>query len=106
MGVLNRDLVRHLGRVRVDRVDRRVVRDLRRRRGPDAAQHPVPGRGSGPHPAHVRRTAAARKDADDIFLYIAEEDVGLWVYSAEPDGGEQRTLVTRDAQHEYVFVEQ
>ena len=33
--------------------------------------------------------------ADDELgqLYIAEEDVGLWVYSAEPDGGEQRTAI-------------
>lgn len=26
-------------------------------------------------------------------LYVAEEDVGLWRYSAEPDGGAQRTLI-------------
>jgi 3-phytase len=33
--------------------------------------------------------------ADDELgrLYIAEEDVGLWLYSAEPDGGEQRTAI-------------
>jgi 3-phytase len=35
--------------------------------------------------------------ADDELgqLYIAEEDVGLWVYSAEPDGGEQRTAIDK-----------
>ena len=35
--------------------------------------------------------------ADDELgqLYIGEEDVGLWVYSAEPDGGEQRTAIDR-----------
>ncbi len=33
--------------------------------------------------------------ADDELgqLYIAEEDVGLWVYSAEPDGGGKRTAI-------------
>jgi 3-phytase len=33
--------------------------------------------------------------ADDRFgqLYVAEEDRGLWKYSAEPDGGEARTLI-------------
>jgi len=31
--------------------------------------------------------------ADDVHaaLYVAEEDVGLWKYSAEPDGGTDRT---------------
>jgi 3-phytase len=35
--------------------------------------------------------------ADDELgqLYIAEEDVALWVYSAEPDGGEQRTQIDK-----------
>jgi 3-phytase len=35
--------------------------------------------------------------ADDELgrLFIAEEDVGLWVYSAEPDGGEQRTAIDK-----------
>ena len=35
--------------------------------------------------------------ADDELgqLYIAEEDVGLWVYSAEPDGGETRTAIDK-----------
>ena len=35
--------------------------------------------------------------ADDELgqLYIAEEDVGLWVYSAEPDGGESRTAIDK-----------
>lgn len=35
--------------------------------------------------------------ADDELgqLYIAEEDVGLWVYSAEPDGGENRTAIDK-----------
>lgn len=35
--------------------------------------------------------------ADDELgqLYIAEEDVALWVYSAEPDGGEQRTAIDK-----------
>jgi 3-phytase len=33
--------------------------------------------------------------ADDElgYLYISEENVGIWKYSAEPDGGTQRTLV-------------
>lgn len=33
--------------------------------------------------------------ADDTTatLYVAEEDVGLWKYSAEPDGGEARTAI-------------
>ena len=33
--------------------------------------------------------------ADDRFgqLYVAEEDRGLWKYSAEPDGGDARTLI-------------
>jgi 3-phytase len=52
--------------------------------------------------------------ADDELgqLYIAEEDVALWVYSAEPDGGEQRTQidkteggnVTADVEGVAVFV--
>ena len=35
--------------------------------------------------------------ADDELgqLYIAEEDVGLWVYSAEPNGGESRTAIDK-----------
>jgi 3-phytase len=35
--------------------------------------------------------------ADDELgqLYIAEEDVGLWVYSAEPEGGESRTAIDK-----------
>lgn len=35
--------------------------------------------------------------ADDELglLYIAEEDVALWVYSAEPDGGEERTAIDK-----------
>jgi 3-phytase len=35
--------------------------------------------------------------ADDELgqLYIAEEDVGLWVYSAEPEGGEQRAAIDK-----------
>jgi 3-phytase len=35
--------------------------------------------------------------ADDELgqLYIAEEDVALWAYSAEPDGGEQRTQIDK-----------
>jgi 3-phytase len=35
--------------------------------------------------------------ADDELgqLYIAEEDVGLWAYSAEPDGGENRTAIDK-----------
>lgn len=32
-------------------------------------------------------------DDDNGKLYIAEEDVGLWKYSAEPDGGDSRTLI-------------
>lgn len=33
--------------------------------------------------------------ADDLhgWLYIAEEDVAIWQYRAEPDGGEQRTAI-------------
>ncbi len=33
--------------------------------------------------------------ADDVLrhLYVGEEDVGIWKYSAEPDGGSTRTLV-------------
>ena len=33
--------------------------------------------------------------ADDELghLYVAEEDVGLWKYGAEPDAGETRTAV-------------
>lgn len=33
--------------------------------------------------------------ADDrqAILYVAEEDVGLWKYSAEPDGGDARTAI-------------
>jgi len=35
--------------------------------------------------------------ADDELgqLYIAEEDVALWVYSAEPNGGESRTAIDK-----------
>jgi 3-phytase len=35
--------------------------------------------------------------ADDELghLYIAEEDVGLWKYSAEPDGGDSRTAIDK-----------
>ena len=33
--------------------------------------------------------------ADDVlrYLYVGEEEVGIWKYSAEPDGGSARTLV-------------
>lgn len=33
--------------------------------------------------------------ADDAtgILYVAEEDVGIWKYSAEPDGGDNRTMI-------------
>ena len=35
--------------------------------------------------------------ADDELgqLYIAEEDVALWAYSAEPDGGDKRTQIDK-----------
>jgi 3-phytase len=36
---------------------------------------------------------AADDDAGD--LYVAEEDVGLWKYRADPDGGSRRTLIDR-----------
>lgn len=32
-------------------------------------------------------------DDDTGHLYVNEEDVGLWKYSAEPDGGDARTLI-------------
>ncbi len=32
-------------------------------------------------------------DDQNGLLYVAEEDKGIWRYSAEPDGGESRTLV-------------
>ncbi|HSD69420.1 MAG TPA: phytase [Woeseiaceae bacterium] len=32
-------------------------------------------------------------DDDSGYLYVAEEDVGLWKYSAEPDGGDARTQI-------------
>jgi 3-phytase len=32
-------------------------------------------------------------DDESGQLFIAEEDVGLWVYPAEPDGGEKRTAI-------------
>lgn len=32
-------------------------------------------------------------DDETGFLYVAEEDVGLWKYAAEPDGGDTRTLI-------------
>ena len=34
-------------------------------------------------------------DDENGALYIAEEDGGLWRYSAEPDGGSERTAVDR-----------
>jgi 3-phytase len=39
--------------------------------------------------------------ADDElgFLYIAEETAGIWKFSAEPDGGEQRTLIAKVGAH-------
>ncbi len=32
-------------------------------------------------------------DDETGILYVAEEDVGVWKYSAEPDGGDARTLI-------------
>ncbi len=32
-------------------------------------------------------------DDQNGTLYIAEEDIGLWKYSAEPDGGDERTSI-------------
>jgi 3-phytase len=38
-------------------------------------------------------------DFDLGWLYIAEEDVGIWRYGAEPDSGASRTLVARVGEH-------
>jgi 3-phytase len=32
-------------------------------------------------------------DDETGFLYVAEEDVGVWKYAAEPNGGDTRTLI-------------
>jgi 3-phytase len=32
-------------------------------------------------------------------LFIAEEDVGIWKYGAEPDSGDLRTLIARVGEH-------
>ena len=39
------------------------------------------------------QTEGCVADDETGDLYIGEEDVGIWKYSAEPDGGEERTLV-------------
>lgn len=33
-------------------------------------------------------------DDDRMHFYVSEEDIGVWRYDAEPDGGEQRELVS------------
>ena len=38
-------------------------------------------------------------DADLEWLYIAEEDVGIWRYGAEPSSGSSRTLVAKVGDH-------
>ena len=39
------------------------------------------------------QTEGCVADDDNGHLYVGEEDVGIWKYSAEPDGGDQRTAV-------------
>jgi 3-phytase len=39
------------------------------------------------------QTEGCVADDETGDFYIGEEDVGIWKYSAEPDGGEERTLV-------------
>jgi 3-phytase len=39
------------------------------------------------------QTEGCVADDETGDFYIGEEDVGIWKYSAEPDGGEDRTLV-------------
>lgn len=39
------------------------------------------------------QTEGCVADDETGYLYIGEEDVGIWKYSAEPDGGEDRTQV-------------
>jgi 3-phytase len=38
-------------------------------------------------------------DLDLGFLYVGEEDVGIWKYGAEPDSGSERTQVAKVGQH-------
>jgi len=39
------------------------------------------------------QTEGCVADDENGDFYVGEEDVGIWKYSAEPDGGEDRTLV-------------
>jgi 3-phytase len=39
------------------------------------------------------QTEGCVADDETGVLYVGEEDVGIWRYSAEPDGGEERVLV-------------
>ncbi len=41
------------------------------------------------------QTEGCVADDDTGDLYIGEENIAIWKYSAEPDGGDQRTLVDR-----------
>ena len=39
------------------------------------------------------QTEGCVADDETGFLYVGEEDVGIWKFSAEPDGGDERTFV-------------
>jgi len=43
------------------------------------------------------QTEGCVADDETGDLYVGEEDVGIWKYSAEPDGGESRTQIDRVA---------
>jgi 3-phytase len=63
-----------------DRVDAREVRDFR------VPTEPV-------DESKDQLTEACVADDEGGALYVAEEDVGIWRYGAEPDAGEGRTQV-------------
>ena len=48
----------------------------------------------------VRSQAEGCVADDELgYLYVSEEEVGIWKFGAEPDAGEQRTLVAKVGDH-------
>ena len=45
------------------------------------------------------KTEGCAADDELGYLYIAEEQIGIWKFGAEPDAGEQRTLVAKVGDH-------
>jgi 3-phytase len=48
------------------------------------------------------QTEGCVADDETGDLYVGEENVGIWKYSAEPDGGDDRKLVDSIAENEYL----